>query len=168
MKTIEVSDAVFDILDTQARAAGCSSVGEHLAQSPTVVAQLQIKRECIVLRDLDLQKPIPGKLKDRFLLCLLVAWRINPDGFSKCDGITKEQGRAIFISRSKDLIERTSESARPEPLFNSGYFVNVQGGLHDFEKLLDQICRKLNFSRTIYSAFSKKMMRANTNYYGVD
>ena len=133
MKTIEVSDAVFDILDAQAKAAGCSSVGEHLAQSPTVLAQLQRKKESIVLRDLDSQKLIPEKLKDRFLLCLLLAWRIDPDGFSKCDGITKEQGRAIFISRSKDQIERTSESARPEPLFDSGYFVNVQGGLNDFD-----------------------------------
>lgn len=160
MKTIEIPDATYEILASLAQENGAATVAAYIERLPAVQQRVQRKHEESIMALIDSDKFAFKDLNEKFAICLALIYRSNPDSFERLNGFTKPNGRAVFISKSEDIIRNSASSARPLKLGDSGFWVNVQGGQKDFEYLIDMICSSLGFSPTFKSTLIQKVVRA--------
>ena len=110
MKTIEVSDQCHEALSTIAERCGTASASAHIENLPEVRAEYRNRREQKLLQLLDENDFSRKDLRERFLICIYLIYKTVPEAFQTLEGFTKPEGQAVFISRSKEKILKTSKS----------------------------------------------------------
>ena len=164
MKTIEISDDAHSVLTILASESPGKSVSSYIENLPEVRKRLNKVQEENILGLIDAKKHIYKDLNEKFAICISLIQKSNPESFKKLDGFTKPNGRAIFISRSEQIIRESASSAKPVKLRDSDFWINIQGGQKDFEYLIDNICSALGYSPSFKSALIQKIVRPKPDY----
>jgi hypothetical protein len=90
---------------------------------------------------------------------------LAPDRFSELDGLTKEAGQVVFVSRNRRTIENTAPVTNPIKLPAGDWYVNASGGVQDFERILDLCQKRLDVPVGFMEELKRKtILRPETRY----
>jgi len=150
VKTISVSDELYDLLNRAASRAEKADVSTLLETIAEVVREREALEKDQRQRQMDhilnqVDEIAPGQraLCDRFALAMCALLKLLPDRFSELEGLTKEGGQVVFVSTDLRKIENTAALTNPVRLSNGNWYVNACGGLKDFEIILNLAQKRL-------------------------
>jgi len=92
-------------------------------------------------------------LWEKFAVAMATMCRVAPDRFASLDGLTKQNGRTIYVSKDESRIRESAEATKPVRIKDSIWFVNAQVSKHDAAILIDTSRNLLGLS----ASFSEEL-----------
>lgn len=153
MKTISVSDELYVLIEAAASRAKQPDIESFLSETVEVKEERRqlgfaqrIAAENQQIEWVKQKSRAGGELWLKFMRAMDAMHRVNPQKFSELEGLTKENGREIYVSSDERRISESASETKPVRLSNTQWFINAHIGQQDAPIIIDAARKLLGLS----------------------